>query len=336
MRMAKSRYPLSQEAFQEKVHRIRSTFKKHKPQIIIEKHVGSGGFADVFLARSDYDGVKDFAIKILRNELLEIRKGNGFKEEDEEMRAKDVTKRFSNESYVQWALSKSLSDSVADSVVKVYDHGVFDSENCFRFILMEQMGATLRDYIHQYKDEYNSQALLMQKFKIIKNIADIINNVHHEGIFHRDIKPENILFTREAIEFKMSDEKTNVKLADFGTVRWVKSYNDKYDGIIIGSQFYLSPEQIFSPGKLDLRTDIYSFGVVCYELLYGVHPKNISEETTDIILKLARAKPMPQTPPINFEGLYDIIFKCMNDIRSRYQSMEEVVRELGEVAESLN
>ncbi len=163
MRMARPRRPLKQKVFQEKLRRIRSVFKKHKPPIIIEKHVGSGGFADVFLARSEYDSVRDFAIKVLHNELLEIRRGNGFSEADEEMRAKEVTKRFSNESYVQWALSKNLSDSVAESVVKVYDHGVFDSKNGFRFILMEQMGPTLRDYIHQYKGEQTTHHLLLQK-----------------------------------------------------------------------------------------------------------------------------------------------------------------------------
>lgn len=336
MIMDRPRKPLDKKAFQEKAKRIRSTFKNHKPPIIVGEHIGMGGFADVFKATSDYDGFTDFAIKILKNEILAIRKGSKINPADEEMRAKDVKKRFRNESYVQWSLSKSLSDNVADSVVKVYDHGEFDSKNDFRFILMEQMGSTLRDYINNTINARNTEKLLKHKLRLMRNIAYIIYNVHNEGIFHRDIKPENILFTKEASDLSPSDAvKNKVKLSDFGTVRWIKSYTDKYDGVIIGSQYYMSPEQIFSPENLDLRTDIYSFGVICYELLYGAHPKNINNHTTGILVKIAREKPRYKKPPKNFKGLNDIIFKCMNDIRNRYQNMGEVVKELKDFSYSL-
>lgn len=101
-----------------------------------------------------------------------------------------------------------------------------------------------------------------------------------------------------------------------------------YDGVIIGSQFYMSPEQIYNPENLDQRTDIYSFGVVCYELLYGVHPKSINKNATNVLLKLAREKPIVRTPPRGFEELNEIVMKCMGGIRERYQSMEHVVTDL--------
>jgi serine/threonine protein kinase len=317
--------------------RIRSTFRKHTPAIVIGEHIGSGGFADVFKASSNYDGVTDFAIKILRSDLLTIRKGPNGEPFEEEMRVKEMKKRFTNESYVQWDLSKSLSDTVSRSVVKVFDFGEFDHKNNFRFILMEQMGATLRSLLVDKKYMVDSPDMLLFKTKLMLTIAEMISNVHTEGIFHRDIKPENILFPRSFVPPHPGDvdgwrpgrsRKIEVKLADFGTVRWVKSYTSKYDGVIIGSQFYMSPEQIYNPENLDQRTDIYSFGVVCYELLFGSHPKSINKNTTNVLLKLAREKPIVKMPPRGFEELGEIIVKCMGGIRERYQSMEHVVTDL--------
>jgi serine/threonine protein kinase len=316
--------------------RIRATFKKHKPPIVIGEHIGSGGFADVFKAASSYDGVTDFAIKILRTDLLTVRKGNGSDPQEEEMRVKDMKKRFTNESYVQWDLSKSLSDTVSRSVVKVFDFGEFDNKNNFRFILMEQMGSTLRNFLNGRKNISDTRDMQLFKTRLMLTIAEMISNVHTEGIFHRDIKPENILFPRS---FTLPDpgggagrrgsaKKIEVKLADFGTVRWVKSYTSDYDGMIIGSQFYMSPEQIYNPENLDQRTDIYSFGIVCYELLYGAHPKSVNKNTTNVLVKLAREKPVVKTPPRGFEELHEIVVKCMGSIRERYQSMEHVVTDL--------
>jgi serine/threonine protein kinase len=316
---------------------IRDTFKKHTPAIMVGEHIGSGGFADVFKATSSYDGVTDFAIKILRTDLLEIRKGSSYNTQEEEMRVKDVKRRFTNESYVQWDLCKSLSETVSRSVVRVFDFGEFDHKNDFRFILMEQMGSTLRDYLNDKRHMVDSWDVLLYKTKLMLTIAEIIGNVHLEGIFHRDIKPENILFPRGSSPasvdkgnfWRREGAKTiEVKLADFGTVRWVKAYTDKYDGVIIGSPLYLSPEQIQNPEQLDLRTDIYSFGVVCYELLFGTHPKPVDKSGANVIVKLAREKPVVKTPPKGFEPLSDIIFKCMGEISERYQSMEQVVGEL--------
>jgi serine/threonine-protein kinase len=100
--------------------------------------------------------------------------------------------------------------------------------------------------------------------------------------------------------------------------------------VIIGSQFYMSPEQIFHPGHIDERTDIYSFGVVCYELLYGHHPKNIDRNTPDVLKRIAMEKPVRRTPPPGFEKLNEIIFTCMADLKKRYQTMQAVLDDLRE------
>jgi eukaryotic-like serine/threonine-protein kinase len=325
--------------------RIRDTFRKHTPPIAVGERIGSGGFADVFRARSYYNGATEFAIKVLRTDLLKARRGRDLSPETEEMRIKDVKKRFTNESYVQWHLSQNLSESIANSVVRVYDHGEFDRKNGYRFILMEQMGHTLRDFIGEVSHADLELAHLKYKTQLMVNIATTVENVHREGIFHRDIKPENMLFVRtkgdgNTVTFPGSSKRwpmePGVKLSDFGTVRWVRSYSDKYDAIIIGSQRYMSPEQILDPRHLDLRTDVYSFGVVCYELLFGVHPKRTRTGTRVYLEKIAHAKPERRTPPTGFERLNDIIFKCMEPIEQRYQSMAEVLGDLTSFRDGLH
>lgn len=322
----------------EKIEEIKRTFLKHSPPIVINEYLGSGGFSDVFSATSDYSGVKEFAIKILRSKLMKPRIGKYFNPGREEMRVKDIKKRFTNESYVQWALSQNLSELVSQSVVKVYDHGEFDTRQRYRFILMERMQSTLREFINSSGTADATAEMLHYKALLLAKVADIISNVHQEGIFHRDIKPENIFFGRDeskaripapaAIGRRSYELQHRVKLGDFGTVRWIRTYDDNFDGIIIGSQWYLSPEQIYNPETLDVRTDIYSFGVVGYEVLYGAHPKDVNEETSNLIVKLAQAKPVPRTPPKGYEPLHDIIFKCMEDVEKRYQKMGDVVDEL--------
>jgi len=329
---------------EEEFAKIRETFARHVPSIEVGAHIGSGGFADVFLATSDYDGVTDFAIKVLRRDLLNVRKRTDVSTDQEEMRIKDIKKRFTNESYVQWHLSRSLSHDLAQSVVQVYDHGEFDRKTQHRFILMEQMGHTLRQFIKEIDHGNVKPSIMLYKVDLMINIAAIISRIHNEGIIHRDIKPENILFIgakqpEQSVKFDSSEtnwpKAPTVKLGDFGTVRWVRSYSSAYDAIIIGSQFYMSPEQIFNPENLDSRTDIYSLGVVCYELLFGVHPKSIRSTTRQPLAKMAFSKPKKLTPPEGCDRLSDIIFKCMAGIESRYQVMADVYNDLRQFREEM-
>jgi serine/threonine protein kinase len=317
--------------------RIKATFRRHQPPILVSDYIGSGGFANVYKATSNYNGITKFAIKILRSDLLNPRTGAGFNPLKEEMRIKDIKKRFTNESYVQWDLSQSLSERVSQSVVRVFDHGEFDVRNRYRFILMERMSSTLRDFLNDDKNFSDNFSLNLYKTMLMTKIADIIRNVHQEGIIHRDIKPENIFFSHNddslprvpsRISRRKYEREIQVKLGDFGTVRWVRTYSNRFDGVIIGSQWYLSPEQILSPDQLDTRTDIYSFGIICYELLHQAFPKTVDPKTDNILEKLVRALPVFRAAPTGFEPLNEIILKCMHDVQERYQSMDDVIRDL--------
>ena len=237
----------------EKLAEIKKTFIKHQPPIVIGDYIGSGGFSDVFSATSDYNGVRDFAIKILRGGLMVPRRGKSFTPANEEMRIKDIKKRFTNESYVQWDLSQHLSDLVSQSVVKVYDHGEFDTRRRYRFILMERMQSTLRDFIKNKNNYLNDSHSLKHKALLMTKIADIIFNVHQEGIFHRDIKPENILVEEGTLE---------PKLNDFSAVR-ATNIHDPGSYRIVGETAGYSPTDILGPVYEDLPInpawDIHAF-----------------------------------------------------------------------------
>lgn len=312
--------------WQRRLRTMSAVFARHTPSIRIDRLLGSGGFADVFEAESDYEGVTKFALKVLKPELLQVRKDEP--RGSEEMRVKEVKQRFKNESYVQWNLSQSLSPLVANSAVKVYDHGEFDSIKGYRFILMERMESTLRDYIADKDNHRNSPLQLVYKLRLIREIAQRIDSVHKEGIFHRDIKPENILFPRTPRTGEGYERRIDVKLADFGTVRWIRSYRDSFDAVIIGSQMYMAPEQIYAPRNVDLRADIYSFGVVCYELLFGEHPMAINSNTSNLLDKLLKAEPVHREPPLGFEPLYNVVLDCMKSRERRFQTMDEVIARL--------
>ncbi len=335
----------SSAGFAAYVEKLRAVFWQHKPAIEIGEYIGSGGFADVFLASSEYENFHDFVIKILKPGLLKKRSGRNIASFDEEMRIKDLKKRFTNESYVQWALSNSLIETVSQSVVRVFDHGAYDSKTNFNFIVMERLGSTLRNYIDRRRDIPDNHQERLFKSVLITRIAELIRNVHIEGVIHRDIKPENILFA--AAEKNIEDVINNpldwidkllpVRIGDFGTVRWMRSSTSRYDAIIIGSQYYMSPEQIFTPGQIDMRTDVYSFGVVAYEILFGAHPKTITHVPgTNLLVRLAHDQPEQRTPPDGFEELYGIIMQCMAPLHKRWQTMQEVLTELRGFCSTLN
>ena len=155
-------------------------------------------------------------------------------------------KRFENE-------ARTLALMSHPNIVTVHDFG--DAEGLF-YIAMEFIdGVNLRDLIEDGKMPPDDA------FAIIPPICEALNYAHHKGIVHRDIKPENILLDNEG----------KIKLADFGVASLLGTEGEK-----AGTAPYMAPEQ--SKGQSDERTDIYSLGVVLYEMLTGERP------TKDIVV----------------------------------------------------
>lgn len=180
----------------------------------------------------DAEALQTVAVKMLRDEYAA----------DEE-----YLRRFRNESRAINALSHP-------NIVKIYDV-VLDAPN--PYLVMEYVsGITLKEYIDRKKPLPGRTAA-----NIAGLVLTALQCAHENGIVHRDVKPQNIMVT----------EKGEVKVMDFGIARFAMSQSHTIDGNAIGSVHYISPEQALG-GAVDQRTDIYSVGVILFEMLCGRLP----------------------------------------------------------------
>ncbi|MFZ2658544.1 MAG: protein kinase [Victivallales bacterium] len=199
----------------------------------IIKSLGAGNSGTVLLGEKDGNF---YAIKILRKDL------------DPENYAVRL-KRFMQESDI-------LKQINHPNIVKLFEFNHDDKTNA-PYIIMEYIsGKALSLYI---KDKI--ELAFDQKLYIINQIAYALDYVHQCGVLHRDVKPENILIT----------ENLTVKLTDFGICKTAES-GITMTGDVMGSPAYMSPESFDSAKTQDQRSDIFSLGVICYELFTGVRP----------------------------------------------------------------
>jgi hypothetical protein len=205
------------------------------PQLEILEILGHGGMGTVYRARQmQLDRV--VALKILPPEAAQA---PGFAE------------RFTRE-------ARSLAKLNHPHIVTVYDFG---RAGPFYYFLMEFVdGVNVRQLIQQ------KQLKPAEALKIVPQICEALQYAHEEGIVHRDIKPENILL----------DRRGRVKIADFGLAKLLKQDGDESrltgTGQVMGTWHYMAPEQLENPLGVDHRADIYSLGVVFYEMLTGELP----------------------------------------------------------------
>ncbi len=204
------------------------------------------------------------------------------------------------------------------NIVTIHDLG---EEGKITYIVMELLeGKDLKGIIRD-KDPMP----LERKLSILIQVADGLNHAHLHGIIHRDIKPGNIHVTPDG----------NVKILDFGIAR-VPSSDLTRSGVRLGTPVYMSPEQIRG-GDYDERSDIFSAGIVFYELLTYQHPfrdKNLVK-TMDNILFLT-SLPFQEQFPNAPAGLYPIIAKCLEkEPNKRFSSMGDVGRACRQLQEQL-
>ncbi|PIE76893.1 MAG: hypothetical protein CSA13_02215 [Clostridiales bacterium] len=264
--------------------------KKLAGRYEIIEAIGDGGMSIVYRGHCHVLN-RPVAIKILKEEFV-----------DDAV----FVKRFDQE-------AKSAASIQHANIVNVYDVGIEDD---IHYIVMELLSdRTLKDYIEEQKVYLNTESIV----RIGLQIAEALQVAHDKGIVHRDIKPQNILMTQEG----------NVKVADFGIARAVTSSTMVNTKEAVGSVHYSSPEQSRA-GFVDKRSDIYSFGILLYELATGRVPF-VGDTPIAIALKHLKEQPIPPHL-INMHlnpALEALILKCISkDPINRYQNVYEIIERL--------
>ncbi len=259
---------------------------------IIEK-IGEGGMACVYKAKCRLLN-RNVAVKVLKEEFV-----------DDE----DFIKKFKRESQAAASLSHP-------NIVNVYDVGVEEIEGTsIHYIVMEYIkGKTLKEIIKE-KGKLSIEEILDYSIQI----AEALEHAHKNHIVHRDIKPHNIMITDDG----------RVKVTDFGIARAATTSTVTNSTNVIGSVHYFSPEQARG-GYTDEKSDIYSLGIVMYEMLTGKVPYE-GDSPISVALKHIEGEIQPpreidNTVPV---GLEKIIMKCVQKNQfDRYQSAGELLYDL--------
>ena len=258
----------------------------------ILERIGSGGMAVVYKARCHRLN-RLVAIKILKSDLAQ----------DAEFR-----RRFHDESQAVAMLSHP-------NIVAVYDVSHSDDLD---YIVMELIdGITLKQYMQKKGEPLNWREALHFITQIMKGLS----HAHSRGIIHRDIKPHNIMVLRDG----------SVKVADFGIARLTSAAQNTLTQEALGSVHYISPEQARG-SYIDARSDIYSAGVVLYEMLTGRLPY---EGDSPISVAIQHINSIPLSPreinPDIPEALEEITMKAMaSNVDQRYVSADAMLVDLEE------
>ena len=254
------------------------------PRLEILEILGRGGMGVVYKARQkDLDRL--VALKILAPEVA---------------RDSSFAERFNRE-------AKALARLNHPHIVTIYDFGVTEAGQYY-FVMEYVDGANLRAVIR------SGELAPEQALALVPQICEALQFAHDEGIVHRDIKPANILL----------DKKGRVKIADFGLVKLMRREPDVHsltaDGQTMGTLNYMAPEQLEKPESVDHRADIYSLGVVFYEMLTGELP-------------LGRFMPPSQKVHVDVR-LDEVVLRTLEkEPARRYQHASEVKSEVEHISD---
>jgi serine/threonine protein kinase len=263
--------------------------------------LGRGGMAQVYRGYHPHLD-RHVAVKVLRADLVE---------QDE------FLERFRREAHAVSGLRHA-------NIVQVFD---FDTQDDLYYMVMELLeGDTLRARLNEYRVAKERMPL----DDIARILADILNGLeyaHSEGVIHRDIKPANIMLTK----------KGQAVLTDFGIAQILGATQVTVAGAMMGTLNYMAPEQGLE-NRCDARSDIYSLGIVLYEMLTGFTPFDADTPLAILMKHLNDPLPLPSkldpSLPPSFE---QIVLKSLSkDPEDRYQSADEMLTAVQNLQQGLS
>ena len=283
----------------------------HLGRYEIRAKLGAGGMGEVYLAQDKSELDRTVALKIVPAEVA---------------KDKDRLQRFTQE-------ARTVSNLNHPNILTVYEFGQTDSAS---FIATEYIdGVTLREHLS------SRRLKLIDVLDLVIQMVAALNAAHEAGVTHRDLKPENVMVRRDQI----------VKVLDFGLAKPTAISSAKQidseagtqvfvqtePGLVMGTVSYMSPEQSIGKG-IDQRTDIWSVGVVLYEMIAGCVPfqgKDIHRQ----IIAIQETEPAPLSQMVEGvpDRLEEIVTKCLaKDKDERYQTAKDLLIDLRNLRRKLD
>ncbi|MEJ2218340.1 MAG: bifunctional serine/threonine-protein kinase/formylglycine-generating enzyme family protein [Gemmatimonadota bacterium] len=259
----------------------------------IQRELGQGGMATVYLA-DDLKHHRAVAIKVFRPEVA----------------ASVGAKRFLREIEIAAQLQHP-------HILTLIDSG--EADGILYYVMPYVEGESLRTKLAR-----EDRLSIRDAVRMLRDVADGLAEAHRHGLVHRDVKPDNVMISGN-----------HAVVADFGVAKAVSSSGSETQsittaGISLGTPTYMSPEQASAEGPIDHRTDIYSFGVMAYELLTG-SPPFVAGSAQAVLAAHLTVEPTPvsnlraDTPP----ALEQLIMRCLAKKREdRWQSTDELLQRL--------
>jgi len=277
--------------------------ERHIGKYVVKRELGRGGMGAVYLAEQTGLG-REVAIK----ELIPSAAADPI-----------ALKRFLQEAQV-------MARTSHPNLVQVYDMEQIQGAN---YIVLEFVrGKSLRDWLNR------GAIPLPQVFAVMHGVLQALDYAHRHAIVHRDMKPENVLLSDEG----------DVKVADFGIARLTDDSagpgsTATKTGTTVGTPQYMSPEQVAS-SKVDGRSDLYSAGIMFYELIVGEPPFTASEADGPFTLMAKHVQAPPRPPSVLKPGLdpqlEEIVLKSLSKRpEDRYQNGQEFDESVSGVADRL-